>query len=151
MILLDQKGFHATIMNHSNEPDRNPMELSLIKAAEAVGKSKSTISRAIKSGKLSARRNDDGSYSIDASELSRVFHTTGKQHSIGAPSNPDSNSNETLEMKVSMLEGQLGREQDTIEDLRKRLDRAEDRVYALTHTRSKEPQAKGFWARVFRG
>ncbi len=126
------------------------MELSLIKAAEAVGKSKSTISRSIKSGKLSARKNDDGSYSIDASELYRVFPTTVTQHPNEPDRNPQGNTNETLEMKVSMLEDQLSRERDTVEDLRKRLDRAEDRVYALTHDRANQPQEQGFWQRVFR-
>lgn len=37
-----------------------------------------------------------------------------------------------LVVKVEMLEHQLERERDTIADLRKRLDRAEDRVLALT-------------------
>ena len=50
-----------------------PMALSLSQAAKAAGKSKSTINRAIKSGKISATRHDDGSYTIDASELSRAF------------------------------------------------------------------------------
>ena len=49
------------------------MELSLSAAARATGRSKSTIGRAIKSGKLSARRDDAGGYRIDASELSRAF------------------------------------------------------------------------------
>ena len=49
------------------------MALSLSQAAKAAGKSKSTINRAIKSGKLSATRHDDGSYTIDGSELSRAF------------------------------------------------------------------------------
>jgi hypothetical protein len=42
-------------------------------AAKATGKSKATISRAISSGRLSASRSDDGSYSIDPAELHRVF------------------------------------------------------------------------------
>ncbi|WP_440588761.1 hypothetical protein, partial [Geodermatophilus sabuli] len=49
-------------------------ELSLTQAAKIAGKSKSTINRAIKSGKLSAIRRDDGSYSIDGAELTRAFH-----------------------------------------------------------------------------
>ncbi|WP_135058953.1 helix-turn-helix domain-containing protein, partial [Paracoccus salipaludis] len=48
-------------------------ELSLSQAAKLTGKSKSTINRAIKTGKLSAARHEDGSYSIDPAELSRAF------------------------------------------------------------------------------
>jgi len=42
-------------------------------AAKATGKSKPTIQRAIKSGKISAIKNINGSYSIDPSELHRVY------------------------------------------------------------------------------
>ena len=46
---------------------------SLREAAERAGTSKSTIWRAIKSGRLSGPRNDDGGFDIDAAELFRVF------------------------------------------------------------------------------
>ena len=41
-----------------------------------------------------------------------------------------------------MLEQQIEREQDTVADLRKRLDRAEDRVTALTDQR---PKPRSWW------
>lgn len=47
--------------------------LSARKAADAVGKSVPTITRAIKSGKLSATVLDGGGYEIDPSELFRVW------------------------------------------------------------------------------
>jgi excisionase family DNA binding protein len=47
--------------------------LSLREAAEQAGTSKSTIWRAIKSGRLSAARTDDGGFAIDPAELCRVF------------------------------------------------------------------------------
>lgn len=48
-------------------------ELSLAQAAALTGKSKSTIARAIKSGRLSAARRADGAFSVDPSELLRVY------------------------------------------------------------------------------
>jgi hypothetical protein len=48
-------------------------KFSLREAAEQAGKSKSTIFRAIKSGRLSAAKTDDGGFAIDASELFRVY------------------------------------------------------------------------------
>ena len=45
-------------------------------AAKAVGKTKSTITKAIASGKLSAIKNDNGAWEIDASELYRVYPPT---------------------------------------------------------------------------
>jgi excisionase family DNA binding protein len=47
--------------------------LSLGQAARATGASKSTIQRAIKTGRLSATRLEGGGYSIDPSELFRVY------------------------------------------------------------------------------
>jgi hypothetical protein len=47
--------------------------LSLREAAEQAGPSKSTIWRAIKAGRLSATRTDDGGFAIDPAELFRVF------------------------------------------------------------------------------
>ena len=49
-------------------------------AAKAVGFSKPTLSRAIKNGKLSAKRLDDGSYSIDAAELERWKDANGHRN-----------------------------------------------------------------------
>lgn len=48
-------------------------QLTLSQAAKLTGKSKSTMNRAIKCGRLSASRNDDGTFSIDPSELLRAF------------------------------------------------------------------------------
>jgi excisionase family DNA binding protein len=45
--------------------------ITLGEAARQCGISKGTISKAIKSGKLSATRNEDTSWSIDAAELAR--------------------------------------------------------------------------------
>src|SRR6476646_5871874 len=50
--------------------------LTLGQAARLTGTSKTTLTRAIKSGRLSASRLDDGSYRIDPSELARVFDVT---------------------------------------------------------------------------
>jgi hypothetical protein len=50
--------------------------LSLGQAAKLAGVGKSTIARAIKAGRLSAQRRDDGSYEIDVAELHRVYPVT---------------------------------------------------------------------------
>jgi hypothetical protein len=54
------------------------MHLSLGQAAKETGMDKSTISRAIKSGKLSATRKENGGYEIDPAELFRVFTPASK-------------------------------------------------------------------------
>ena len=47
--------------------------LTLGQAARLTGLGKTTITRAIKAGRLSATRRDDGSYEIDPAELHRVY------------------------------------------------------------------------------
>ena len=64
-------------------------ELSLSQAAKLTGKSKSTINRAIKTGKLSATRHEDGSYSIDPAELSRAFHMEPSDGAKRSDAEPD--------------------------------------------------------------
>ena len=62
-------------MEHSATLEKpSPVTLfSLGAAAKEVGKSKTTISRAIKSGKISADGNSESGYQIQACELFRVF------------------------------------------------------------------------------
>jgi excisionase family DNA binding protein len=47
--------------------------LTLGQAARLTGLGKTTLTRAIKAGRLSATRRDDGSYGIDPAELHRVY------------------------------------------------------------------------------
>jgi len=54
------------------------MHLSLGQAAKETGMDKSTISRAMKSGKLSATRKENGGYAIDPAALFRVFASASK-------------------------------------------------------------------------
>jgi hypothetical protein len=97
-------------------------------AAKATGKSKSTISTAIKKGTISAVKNEDGSYSIDPSELHRVFPP---MESENGSTEPQSNDNEPsnlvfqngyLQGEVKLLREQLTDKDSVIDDLRHRLD-----------------------------
>lgn len=117
------------------------MQFSLSQAAKETGKGKSSIHRAIKSGKLSALRHEDGTYSIDAAELFRAFPPTPsepvEEQGVEPREEPLAKSTvaqEILRVQVEMLTAQLEREQDTVADLRRRLDRAEERILALSHS-----------------
>ena len=68
------------------------MHLSLGQAAKETGKSKSVISNALNSGRLSGKRNDKGGWEIDPSELFRVFTKQNakepEKEQNGTPENP---------------------------------------------------------------
>ena len=122
------------------------MQFSLSQAAKETGKGKSSIHRAIKSGRLSAQRHEDGTYSIDAAELFRAFPPAPPEPVVGQPSEPHqeppatpSVAEEVLRVRVEMLTAQLERELETVADLRRRLDRAEERILALSHSPAAAP------------
>lgn len=124
------------------------MQFSLSQAAKETGKGKSSIHRAIKSGKLSAQRHEDGTYSIDAAELFRAFPPTLPEPVQERTREPDQErpvtptaAEEVLRVRVEMLNAQLEREQDIVADLRRRLDRAEERIFALSHSPATAPVA----------
>jgi len=107
--------------------------LSLAQAAKQVGKSKPTVQRAIKAGKLSAVRRDDGSYEIDPAELARVFPLAGDipaQMKRYEPLNGGGTSPvilseaEGLRALLAEREARIADKDAVIEDLRRRLDQA---------------------------
>ena len=116
------------------------MGYSIRQAAEVCGKSRTTLHRALKDGRMSGTQDEaTGEWSIDPSELRRVFPWTGGVHEhkstdMQGPYIPPQ-IDEVMAVKVAMLEDQLGRERETVADLRKRLDRAEDRLTLLTDQR----------------
>ena len=62
------------------------MLFTLLQAAKETGSSKSTISKALSSGRSSGERLDDGSFWIEAAELFRVFPRRTEQ--TGLPETP---------------------------------------------------------------
>lgn len=102
------------------------MKLTASQAAKQTGKSIPTITRAIKSGKISAERTNSGGYLIEPSELFRVFppvtvkdNVTGKKLDAETP-----NELGVLQDKVKLLEEALvdaKNERDEWRDQAKRL------------------------------
>lgn len=95
------------------------------RAAELTGKSKSTIQRAMKNGKLSFEIDTNDRRVIDVSELERVFGLEKPQQSAAEQEMEKVNTlleNERLKMRVTMLEKQLESAEAQIEDLKGQRD-----------------------------
>lgn len=139
------------------------MKLSASQAAQAVGKSIPTITRAIKSGKLSAERLPQGGYAIDPSELHRVWPavTQGDNssgHMLGRETHRETGMLEAevqmLREKIAEIEAERERERsqlsETVDDLRRRLDAesAERRALTaqITDQRVQKPRNSSFWS-----
>ena len=125
------------------------MSYTLGEAAKACGKSKATLSKAIKSGKISAERQVDGSFSIQAAELHRVYPPVS--------STPASEQKETLketpvntssERELIELRVKLEAAEQRISDLEKDKDdwkQQATRLLALTP----QAQPQGFFSKLF--
>lgn len=135
--------------------------MSLRQAAELTGKSKSTLTRAIKAGRLSASRDAEGVYAIDPAELARAYplpgmHDAQRDTRHGASRNSEAEPNEAaiLRLRLSLLTDERDRERaaaerereqltSTVADLRMRLDRAEQRITALIS--DQKPKKRHSW------
>lgn len=101
------------------------------RAAELTGKSKSTIQRAMKQGKISFELDQNGRRTIDVSELERVY---GLQSETKTEEKAEKSAEkalkeaeqmlevERLKMRVKMLETQLDEAKDQILDLKAQRD-----------------------------
>ena len=134
---------------------------SLRDAAIAVGMSKPAIFKAIKSGKISASKDHNGHWYIQPAELHRVYPPVNLANDT--INKVLTNASEDLP-KTQFLK--LEREQllDTINDLRRRLDKSEEErrstqerlALLLEHKPSlteSKPEKKGqntLWKKIFR-
>lgn len=129
---------------------------SLSEAAKVAGQSKSTIWRAVKSGRVSATRADGGDYQIDPAELHRVFPIvgTGQGRDTAASVKQDATALEraetaALQAQIDSLRqiGELLRTE--LDDVRKDRDawRSQADKLLLTHSTPTEPAKPTGWLR----
>jgi hypothetical protein len=125
---------------------------SLAQAAKAAGKSKPTIARAIKAGRLSAARGEDGSYAIDPSELACVYPLTGDSTGTMKQSVPHNGTGTYPAISPGEMEGLrllLSEREETIRNLRHRLDREAEERRALIAILT-DQRRRPWWRRWFR-
>ena len=108
-------------------------------ASKATGKSKSTILKAISSGRISAVKDDLGQWEIDPSELHRVYRPVSvnrsPEHLIERQDTPREPPDLSRENEI--LRGE-------VEDLRRRLDEETAERRKLTYMLM-EPRKRNLW------
>ena len=124
------------------------MKLSASQAAKEVGKSVPTITRAIKSGRLTAEKRDGGGYDIDPAELFRVWpkvtdESDATQTKLGR---------ETLSV-TSALEREVELLREMLDETRADRDQWREQAQKITALieadKPEPPEKRGLWARVF--
>lgn len=125
------------------------MVYTLGEAAKATGKSKATISKAIKSGRISASKDDTGAFRIDPSELHRVYPPTptGEQEETlkETPVNTlESGDFKALQARLEAAQERLADKEAVIADLREDRDKWRQQATALLE----DHRPKGFFKRL---
>lgn len=128
--------------------------LSISQAAIQTGKSRSTIFRAIKNGRLSARKKDTGEFEIDAAELFRVYpptkgkplHAQRPQQFTQQETQHDATAVETaikmaeLEIEIRMLKQLLDEVKSSRDEMKQDRDEWKGRFERLLTDQRNVPQ-----------
>jgi hypothetical protein len=112
-------------------------------AAKAVGKTKSTITKAIASGKLSAIKNDNGAWEIDASELYRVYPPTPLE-TVKIEQNATLKETDGNSKEIEALERLLKAAEEQIDDLKADRDEWRKQANQLLLTNTSTPRKRIF-------
>ena len=131
-------------------------------AAKEVGTSKTSIHRAIKSGKLSASRNDDGTLSIDPAELFRAYPRARPSRNGNGTMEQTVPANETVvtapdpavTARLAALEREVALQAERIAELKEQRDawqeQAQQAQRLLTATASPATERRSWLARLLR-
>ncbi|WP_108131022.1 recombinase [Gemmobacter caeni] len=127
------------------------MVYTLGEAAKATGKSKATISKAIKSGRVSARKDETGTFHIDPSELHRVYPPTASSEQEETPANTLAKTDidgtiRELQARLESAHERLSDKEAVIADLREDRDRWRQQATALL---ADQRPSKSFISRLF--
>jgi len=119
--------------------------LTLGQASKETGLHKTTISRAVEDGRLSANRNQQGHYQIDPAELFRVFDpvardrdVTPERNTMQPPEQHDTTPVVTGTVTESYLVERLRELEEELEDKDARLDELRQAMSALPSPESVE-------------
>ena len=124
------------------------MGYTLGEAAKACRMSKATLSKAVKSGKISATKNADGSFSIEAVELHRVYPITVETVESEQYETPKSTQvNTKISNEMLMLQMNLEAAHQRISDLE--TDKEAWRLQATRLLALSHDSKRGLLSRLF--
>ena len=108
---------------------------TITEAAKKANVSRAAIHKAIKAGRLSATKNDDGNYLIDAAELFRVYQPVTSTISKDSANLVDNISNQLIVLELEFTKQMLKQVESERDNLRVSLNQA---MMLITH----QPQAE---------
>jgi len=128
-------------------PERTTMPLTLAAAAKLAGIDKSTLRRAVRAGKLSAARDDNGVWQIEACEVGRLY-------ALAAPGSERPEDNTTAlphdaapDAAVVTTDALVAELRSVIADLRQDRDAWRDQAQRLSLPKPETPPVGWRWWR----
>lgn len=121
--------------------------LTLAEAARAIGKSKSTVSRAVKTGRLSASRADDGDYLIDQAELAQVFPPGSTRTGAGKRRNRGGETVQILTERLAARDAVIAAKDAIIAEVREQRDKWQAQAERLALLPPHRPELLGWLLR----
>jgi hypothetical protein len=123
------------------------MSYTLAAAAAATGLNKTTIFRAIKSGKISATKDAHGQWLVEPAELHRVYPPDVDSHSRSDAPQRNAVAEVELQVKALLAEQRVSDLRTALDDMRSQRDawQAQAERLAITDQRQPEPS---LWKRL---
>ena len=128
------------------------MKYTAGQAAKATGVATATITRALKSGKISGQKDDGGAWMIDPAELHRVFPPLAQKNAASPSMKGTETPNATprISPEISALEREVQTLRDALSDAREDRDKWRDMAERLSISPpQKTIEHLGFMARIF--
>lgn len=110
------------------------MKYTAGQAAKATGVATATITRALKSGKISGRKDDNGAWIIDPSELHRVFPPVSlkERENSFMKQNATLNAMDERQSESNVLQREIQVLRETLADVREDRDKWRDMAERLS-------------------
>lgn len=129
------------------------MVYTLGDAAKATGKSKATISKAIKNGRISATKDETGTFQIDPAELHRVYPPTVSGERNETP--PETQGEQEkfglireLQARLEAAHERIADKEAVITDLREDRDKWRQQATSLIADHRIADAGRSLWKRI---
>jgi hypothetical protein len=123
------------------------MSYTLAAAATATGLNKTTIFRAIKSGKISASKDAHGQWLVEPAELHRVYPPNAGGHSRNDAPQRDALAAVEIQVKALLAEHRVSDLKAALDDMRNQRDAWQAQAERLALTDQRQP-GPSLWKRL---
>jgi hypothetical protein len=137
----------ASCAHNNNRPSLHMAAYTLAQAAQACGVNRSTVLRAIKSGKVSGHRDANGAWQIEPSELHRIY-PVAEVRSDAAPQHAQADAE--LKVRAELAELRLADLKIALDEARedmKRWREIAERLSLVAPKPIEQPQTLWRWLR----